>query len=305
MEMKINWSDFPIFLAVVNSGNLSGAAKALNLSQPTVGRRMSALEEQMGVPLLVKTANGLAPTEMGLSVLEHIRKMEHEAHAITRATAAQDQAVAGTVTISASQGVGDMWLPNAILPFYQKYPEINFIIDVNIQMANLAKREADIALRWIGPGNQNSLIGRKVITTGFGLYAARSYLDKHGEPKTVDDLTKHTAIDVQIGENSPMWPANLENLSISPKYISIKSNSFYTHQEALTSGYGIGSLAHVQASGLHAIKRVLPDFEYLQDLWIVAHDDLSRNKRIRLVFDYLIEALQQDQHYFLTGKHEK
>ncbi|VAV96892.1 Transcriptional regulator, LysR family [hydrothermal vent metagenome] len=302
MDTKINWSDFPIFLAVIEQGSLSGAARKLNISQPTVGRRISALEEQIGSALLHKTSSGLAPTEMGILVLEHSRNMEREANAIRRSTLAKDQELAGEVIISASQGIGDIWLPLAIRPFHQQYPEINLVVDVNFQMANLAKREADIALRWRGPGNQNSLIGRKVVTTGYGLYASTSYLDANGRPKTEADLANHSAVAVKIGENSPVWPTNLDDISTPPRELVFCSNSFLTHETAITSGYGIGSNAHALAERMQGVERVLPEFEVVQDLWIVAHDDLSRNKRIRLVFDYLIEALQKDQTYFRTGE---
>lgn len=301
MDTKLNWPDFPIFLAVIEEGNLSGAARALGLSQPTVGRRINALEAQMGAPLLSKTSSGLAPTEMGMQVLDHIRQMDIAAEAISRTTAAQEQSLAGDVTISATQGIGDFWLPKALIPIYQQHPEIRINIDVNFQMANLAKREADIALRWVGPGNQNSLIGRKVITTGFGLYASKNYLQQNGRPQNEAELTKHIGISVQIGQVSPVWPTNLDELTIPPARIALRSNSFMTHEVAIKAGYGIGSLAHIQADRLEDIERVLPDFSHQQDLWIVAHDDLSRNKRIRLIFDYLIEALQNDQDTFLTG----
>ncbi|PHR59246.1 MAG: hypothetical protein COA47_09800 [Robiginitomaculum sp.] len=302
METKINWADFPIFLAVVESGSLSGAARSLHLSQPTVGRRMSALEQNIGAPLLQKTSSGLAPTEMGVRVLDHVRHMDREAEAIGRSSAARDQVLAGEVTVSATQGIGDHWLPDALFDFNQQYPEIRLVVDVSSQMANLARREADIALRWMGPGNQNSLIGRKVITTGFGLYASEVYLEKNGIPKTFADLANHTGVSIQLGDNSLVWPGKLDDIAISPKNVAFRSNSFNAHQTAIAAGYGIGSLAHVQASWSDELVQVLPDFETMQDLWIVAHDDLARNKRIRLVFDYLIERLREDQTHFLSGK---
>ncbi len=302
METKINWADFPIFLAVIESGSLSGAARALHLSQPTVGRRMSALEKDIGAPLLQKTSSGLAPTEMGVRVLDHVRHMDREAEAIGRSSAAQDQVLAGEVTVSATQGIGDHWLPDALFAFSQQYPEIRLVADVRSEMANLARREADIALRWMGPGNQNSLIGRKVITTGFGLYASEAYLEKNGAPKTFADLANHTGVSIQVGDNSLVWPGKLDDITTPPQNVTFRSNSFNAHQTAIVSGYGIGSLAHVQASWSEELVRVLPDFETMQDLWIVAHDDLARNKRIRLVFDYLIERLREDQTHFLSGK---
>jgi DNA-binding transcriptional LysR family regulator len=301
MDNKMNWADLPIFLAVVESGSLSGAARTLHLSQPTVGRRISALETQVGTPLLNKTSSGLAPTEIGHKILDHIRQMDVEAEAIFRATAADDQTLSGDITISASQGIGDMWLPLALSQLHQQYPEINVIIDVNFEMANLARREADIALRWMGPGNQNSLIGRKVSTVGFGLYASHQYLEKFGRPASIEDLTQHQAVAVQVGEYSPIWPINLDEISVQPAHIPFRSNSFHTHESAIRCGFGLGSLAHVQAIRLPGVERILPEFEHRQDLWIVAHDDLTRNKRIRLVFDFLIQCLTEDQEYFLTG----
>jgi DNA-binding transcriptional LysR family regulator len=304
MNNKLNWSDLPVFLAVIESGSLSNAAKSLNLSQPTVGRRISALEEQMGAPLLKKTNSGLVATDLGVSVLEQIKLMTRSAEAISRTTAAQEQTLAGDITISASQGIGDVWLPAVLEEIHQQYPEINFKIDVNAEPANLAKREADIALRWKGPGNQNSLIARKVITTGFGLYASKNYLQKNGRPLVTQDLKEHIGLRVQFNknnDNNPHWPVNLAVFQVPPKKIALVSNSFRTHEVAIEGGFGIGSLAHIQAAHLENVERVLPDYESFVDLWIVAHDDLSRNKRIRLVFDFLIKVLQKDQEVFLTG----
>jgi len=302
MDNKINWADFPIFLAVIEEGSLSGAARKLHLSQPTIGRRMSALEEQIGVPLLHKTSAGLAATAMGVKVLEHVRQMDHQAEAITRTTAAEEQTLAGEITISATPGIGDMWLPWALIELYEAHPEIRIIIDVNFEQANLARREADIALRWFGPGNQNSLIGRKIVSTGFGLYAAAKYLDQSSRPQTEADLANHLAVSVEVGGNSPVWPKNLSEISTQPRRISFQSNSFHTQSMAIAGGYGIGTLPHIMARQNLGVERVLPDYELFQDLWIVAHDDLSRNKRIRLVFDFLIMAMNRDQEHFATGK---
>jgi len=301
MDTKMNWADLPILLAVVEAGSLSGAARNMRVSQPTVSRRIQALEEQMGGALLRKTSSGLAPTAIGIKVLEHVRKMDHEAHAITRSTAAQDHGLHGSVTISASQGLGDMWLPIALRSFHEANPEIQLIVDVNVEQVNLARREADIALRWRGPGTQNSLIGRKVISVGFGLYAATSYLDKVEPPKTLEDLGTHAAIAMRFGEDSPFWPISLSEISTPPERTAFYSNNYLTHNAAITAGYGIGKLAHIHASGLQGVERVLPDHETVQDLWIVTHDDLSRTRRIRLVFDYLIKALTDDHQYFRSG----
>ena len=154
-----NWSDYPIFLAVAETGSLTAAGNQLGISQPTVGRRIKALEAHFGAPLLTKEDGHLCPTEFGYLVLDHIRRMESEADAITRSSATLEHSLVGPVMLAASQGIGDWWLPSVMQVFRRDNPDI--IIDVNIDFraANLAQREADIALRWMGPGTQNSLIG--------------------------------------------------------------------------------------------------------------------------------------------------
>ena len=208
-----DWSDYPILLAVAETGSLTAAGEQLGISQPTVGRRIKALESRFGVPLLGKDEGKLVPTEFGYKVLDHIRRMETEADAIIRSSATLETSLTGPIIIAASEGVGDWWLPSVMREFHKDYPEITIEIKMAFKAANLAQREADIALRWMGPGTQNSLIGRKVTEFGFGLYASKEYIENRGMPERPLDLLDHDGVIMDIGKNE-FWPSNHNGSSL-------------------------------------------------------------------------------------------
>ncbi len=295
-----NWSDYPIFLAVTQTGSLTAASASLGISQPTVGRRMKALESRFGAPLIKKEKGRLTPTEFGHLVLDHVRRMENEADAITRSCATLERSLAGPITITASEGLGDWWLPVALKPFCQAHPDIIIDLNIDIRALNLAQREADIALRWIGPGSQNSLIGRRVTSFGFGLFAAKDYINKYGEPQTMDDLLNHSGVKLEMTGTS-FWPLDDQGATLPMPRFVFKSNSILAHQNAVAAGYGIGMLPLADPHDENNIIRVLPEIERVEGLWVVAHEDLKKSARIRAVFDYLITALQKDGDHFKTG----
>ncbi len=306
--MNKYWADFPILLAVAESGSLTAAGDRLGISQPTAGRRVRALEDYFGAPLLTKESSRLVPTAFGEAVLTRIRRMQEEADAIDRARAGADHSLAGPVILSGTQGIGDMWLPYVMQNFHADHPETQIEIIVEQRSVNLAQREADIAIRWISPGNQNSLIGRKVVSAGFGLYAAQSYIQRRGRPLVPEDMCEHDGVMVALGNATDFWPEIMEEPLRRPKNITFRSNSFHAHSHAIIAGYGIGILAHFkspESDTSFAIERVLPDTDFSEDLWVVAHEDLRKTPRIRMVYDYVVEALLLDRKHFETGSPSK
>ena len=295
-----DWSDYPILLAVAETGSLTAAGEQLNISQPTVGRRIKALESRFGVPLLGKEDGKLAPTEFGLRVIDHIRRMETEADAITRSSAILETSLIGPIRIAASAGLGDWWLPGILRQFQIDHPEILIDIILDFKAANLAQREADIALRWMGPGTQNSLIGRKISEFGFGLYASEEYLARKGTPKYPEDILDHDGVKMDMANNR-FWPTNHNGSFMhQPKYL-FSTNNLMAHQHAVLAGYGIGMLAHCAVKRGDALKRVLPEIERVEDLWLVAHEDLKKSARVRVAFDFIAESLLKDHDHFRYG----
>lgn len=295
-----NWSDYPIFLAVAETGSLTAAGEQLGISQPTVGRRIKALEAQFGAPLLTKEDGRLAPTEFGYLVLDHIKRMGAEADAITRSSATLEDSLTGPIMIAASEGVGDWWLPSVMQEFRQTHPDVVIDINVDFRAANLAQREADIALRWMGPGTQNSLIGRKVSTCGFGLFASKSYVQRRGLPTSPADLLNHDAVHIRIGKQT-LWPLDINGNPIPAPPATFQSNNLLAHNHAIQAGYGIGMLAYPGTTEEQDLVHILPELERVEDLWVVAHEDLRKSARVRAAFDFLIDALQKDHAHFRSG----
>jgi len=208
--------------------------------------------------------------------------------------------LSGVVRLSATEGVGTSWLPGVMKNFRQEHPDVLVDIGIGFQSFNLAQREADIALRWRSPGEQNSLIGRKVAEVGFALFASPEYLSRHGAPKSPEDLTEHDGVLAQIMDGKSLWLMDDDGkMMFEPKRVTFNTNSIWAFDQALVHGYGIGVLP---MCGLIkrdlGLVRVLPDFVQMESLYLVAHQDLKRSMRIRAVFDYLVGAFKQDAAFF-------
>lgn len=302
--MNTNWSDYPVFLAVAEAGSLTAAGKKLGMSQPTVGRRIRALEDHFNTPLLKRKDGHLVPTTFGQSMLDHIRRMQDEAAAIDRSSATLEDSLSGVVRLSATEGIGTAWLPGVMQRFRSEHPDILVDIGIGFESYNLAQREADIALRWKTPGEQNSLIGRKVADVSFGLFASPEYLNLAGAPETLEDLSQHDGVIASIMDGKILWvtdPDTDEPCHL-PGRITFKSNSIWAFYEGLEQGYGIGMLPLCGGNNRNRhLVRVMPDMEHKEPLYLVAHQDLKRSARIRAVFDYLVEAFRQDGPFFDCG----
>lgn len=300
----LNWSDYPILLAIAETGSLTAAGKKLNMSQPTVGRRLRALEEHFGTRLLSKDSGKLVPTTFGHSVLDHVHRMQEEASAIDRSSASLEMSLAGVVRISATEGIGTSWLPPVLKIFKESHPNIMFDIGIGFREFNLAQREADIALRWESPGEQNSLIARKVADVTFGLFASPHYLQERGTPTSLEDLADHDAVIAMIKDDYPLWlHDDQKNFLYMPDNVSFRTNSIWAFDNAIAAGYGIGAMPVCACGMCHdqEIVRILPNVSQQASLWLVAHEDLRRSTRIRAVYDFLADAVRKDTNFFLNG----
>jgi DNA-binding transcriptional LysR family regulator len=296
-----DWSDLDVFRAVAEEGSLAAAARRLKLSHPTVGRRLDALEQRLGAPLVHRGASGIELTPLGLAVEDNVRRMGLEAEAIRRLAAGGEQGLAGPVTISALDGIGVTVVPRIVAELRAAHPDLLICLDISSRQANLARREADIAVRLGGPGDQASLIARRVARIGLGFYAAPSYLDARGRPERLSDLARHDAVTSGYGATT-IWTAEINGEPAEPLRVAFESESPTALFVATAAGMGIGTHSHWRARGLASMERVLPRIELpARDLWLVTHADIRRNARIRLVFDHLAERLSANARWFLEG----
>ena len=178
----MDWRALQDVVTVAETGSLSAAARRLNVSQPTVGRRIEQLEEQLGALLFNRTARGLVLTKVGEGILGHAKQMEEGALAIERIATGANQELQGNVRISLIEDLGIQWIPQKLNEFHKEFPQLAIEVNIDNRNVDLLRREADIAIRLARP-EQADLICRKAGMLHFGLYASQSYLDEYGIPE--------------------------------------------------------------------------------------------------------------------------
>jgi len=296
----MDWSALKDFVAVVETGSLSGAARRLKTSQPTVGRRIEQLEQQLDTILFNRSAQGLVLTETGEQILENARRMEEESLAIERMARGANQQIEGTVRISLTECIGIHWLSDKLPEFHTRFPTLRLEVNVNNCNVNLLKREADIAVRMARP-KQPDLVTRRAGELRFGLYGSHEYLKQHGKPTQFSHIRNH----YHIGHDQEItdYPIirRFERL-FKTGHIVYRSNSHTGQLEATANGLGLGILACFYADRDSRLCRVLTnEIDYSLDVWLVTHTEIAKNVRIRTVFDFLGEELEKDNN-LLAGK---
>lgn len=286
----LDWTALRDFLAVAEAGSLSAAAKRLRVSQPTVSRRIAALETDLEARLFNRTPRGLELTEAGETILEHARRMDQEALAVARAATGTDSGLEGTVRLSATEGIGVEWLTRELSAFRDAYPGIRVELLIDNAAANLLRREADIAVRLFRP-QQADLIARRVGHHVLGLFAAAEYLARRGTPARVEELAAHDIVgyDESIGH---VAQAKWLLRHVSAEQLVFRSNSLLSQLQATRAGIGIGTHSALIGNRDPGLVRVLPEIDVTrQDIWLVTHPDLRRSARIRAMFDFLAELI--------------
>jgi DNA-binding transcriptional LysR family regulator len=286
----LEWTALRDFLAVAESGSLSAAARRLGVSQPTLTRRMAALEERLGTELFLRTPRGLELTETGEAILEPARHMEQQVRNVEVAVTGRDRALAGPVRITATEGLAIDWLTPELATFQRTHPEIEIQFLIRNTNVNLLEREADIAVR-LGRPHQVDLVARKVGDLSYGLYASKSYLDERGRPQHEDELGQHQAVVFDELLRHAQLGSWLEK-SLGSARIVYRANSIQAQISAIRAGYGIGAQAAFIAGRRPELEHVLPDRTVLLEIWLVTHPGLRRSARMRAVYDFLLERFE-------------
>lgn len=286
MNNHFDWALIRSFLAALEHGSLLGAAKALNSSQPTVGRHITELESQLGTTLFERTGRGLLPTAMALRMADSARAMEASAmHLARQASGAQSRA-AGSVRISASQPVACILLPPLLAQMRLALPEITVELVVSNAISNLLKREADIALRMVQP-EQGSVIAKRVGQVTIGTYAHRDYLRRHGIPKQPADLALHDLLSGDKDDALERGAAAL-GLPLPPERIVLRTDDLIAYAAALRAGMGIGFISDYIGRTDNSLVPLLPMLQIPPlPLWLVVHREIRSNQRIKAVYDFL------------------
>lgn len=292
MASTLPWELLHTFLGVLREGSLSGAARTLGLTQPTIGRHVAALEQALGQPLFTRSPTGLLPTEAALALRGHAEQMETAAAALQRAATARGEGVRGTVRVTASEVIGVEVLAPMFAELRERHPGVVLELALSNQLQDLLRREADIAVRMTAP-EQGQLIARRIGDIELGFFARPDYLDRHGRPATLAELRGHTLIGFDTV--TPFIRAGARRLGgITRETFSVRCDSDVAQLALLRAGAGIGVCQVGLAQRGPPLERLLADqFSWPLDTWVAMHEDLRQNAACRVVFDTLVEGLSR------------
>lgn len=285
------WDLYRSFLAVLDEGSLSSAARTLALTQPTLARHIEEFEASLGGgPLFTRSPRGLLPTEAAHALAPHARTMASAAAALIRTASGAGDAIEGAVRLTASDVVGVEVLPAILRDLRAKHPKLSLEILTSNQPADLLRREADIAIRMVQP-TQSALVAKRVGDVMLGMHAHRDYIKRHGAPKSLDDVEGHALIGYDR-ETIAVQALRKFGLKLTREQFAFRTDNDLAQLNLIRSGAGIGICQIGLARRDKNLVRILPDdFSFPLGAWITMHEDLRGSARMRAVFDHLVDAM--------------
>lgn len=284
------WSLWRSFAAVVAHGSLSGAARALGASQPTIGRHVDALEQSLGVVLFERAISGFKPTETALRLYEPIGRAQAAlAEARLMAEGAQEE-LSGTVRITASTVIAAYALPNILRAIRHQFPAIAIELLPSDTAENLLLREADIAIRMFRP-TQLELIARRLDDIPIMACAHADYLAERGTPQTPADLAQHDLIGMDRSD-ALIAAGRAMGFAWSRESFALRNDSQTGYWELIKAGLGIGFAQGPLIAKTPGMVALLPDLPVPSlPVWLVTHRELYTSRKIRAIYDALASGL--------------
>jgi len=289
-DAEPNWEWYRSFLAVLETGSLSAAGRALGLTQPTMGRHIDSLEAALRLKLFTRSFDGFAATEAALELQPYAAGLASTAAALRRVASSHGDGVRGCVRVTASEVIGVEVLPPMLAALREQHPELVIELVLSNRMGDLLHREADIAVRMLRPA-QDALVARRVGGIDVGLHAHRRYLDAHGTPRTPDDLARHALIGFDT-ETAYIRKLQERFPELTRARMAFRADSDLAQLAAIRAGHGIGfcqaRLAERDPSLVRLLKTALV---FTMDTWVAMHEDLRDSPRCAVVFAALVQGL--------------
>lgn len=288
--MALNWDDGRLFLAVARAGQLLGAARNLGLNQATLGRRITSLERTIGAKLLVRRTTGCELTDEGRALVQALERIENDFLQSEAQLSGKAASLSGTIRIGAPDGLGVSFVAPRLSTLSARHPELTVQLVPVPRTFSLSQREADLAVI-VGRPKQGRLIGRKLTDYSLSLYASPDYLAEYPAPDTAADLARHRLIGYvedliyspslnYTAEFSRNWRSRLEIASVTGQL------------EAARAGAGIAILHDYLAAPNPNLTLVLPQLRVQRTYWIVYHESMRDNARVRACTEFLAEAVR-------------
>jgi DNA-binding transcriptional LysR family regulator len=285
-----DWESVRIFLEVARRGSFRSAADQLGLSINALRRRITDLEQQLGVTVLTRHVDGVRTTDEGAELLAAAQQMELASFGLVRARDRSSSAMAGEVRLAVTEGLGTFWLAPRIIEFQRAHPKL--LVDLNCAMrsADVLRMEADASVQLTKPTNPDL----KIVKLGrlhSIPFAAQSYIDTYGCPATLEQLFKHRVV-LQVAEQTAMQEIYDRVAPGIPQvgFVSLRTNVGSAHYWAIAKGAGIGWLPTYACALSGRIVPIGLDLRFTFDVWLTYHPDANRIPRVRRMIDWLIEA---------------
>ena len=289
-SVEPDWALWRSFAAVVAEGSLSAAARKIGYSQPTLGRHIETLEEQLGITLFDRTLQGLKPTETALRLYQPVAEAQERLAEAALVAEGATGALEGTVRITASTVVSHYVLPPLLRAIRQEFPGIAIELVPSDSIENLLLREADIALRMVRPA-QLELIARNIGDLPLTATAHASYLGAHGTPQKPEDLANHALIGFDR-DDQLIRGAKALGIAIKRADFALRTDSQTAGWELLKAGLGVGFAQLGMVRDTPGMRELLPMLRIPPlELWLTTHRELFLSPRIRAIYDRLAAGL--------------
>ncbi len=289
--VSFDWNQVRAFHATALEGSFSAAARALNTTQPTISRQVSALEASLSVTLVDRTVKGLTLTAAGQELLVHVRSMSEAATLLSMAADRQSQDIKGEVVLTATDLMSAAILPDLLAILRSQAPGTIIRIKDSNDIQNLLLREADIAIRHARPVQQE-LIATHVGDLRANLYASSDYLNRAGRPRSKEDVADLDFVAIPDPER---MIAQLNNMGIPlrPTNFVMQPHSSMVTWETVKSGHGTSMLPEILGETEITVEKVLSDLPTIEfPIWLVTHRELQTSPKIRTVSDFLSNGLE-------------
>lgn len=292
-EHQFDWNYARAFLLTVEKGSFSAAARELGLAQPTLGRQVASLEKQLGVTLFERVGQSLEITEAGASLVKHVQVMGDAASQMSIIASGQSQALEGLVTISASEVEAVFLLPTIIAKINRDYPQIKIDIHVSSDIANLKRREADIALRSFRP-TEPDLIIKKVREDRIWFYGTPQYLSTFKNAKSQAELSALQIIGFEQGSRM-LEMLNANGWNFTDKNLSYSTMSQSLQWQLVKQNVGVGFFPEVIADKEPAFVKAFEQFgsPISIPIWLVTHRELHTSQKVRKVYDLIWDMMSK------------
>ncbi|WP_295484563.1 LysR family transcriptional regulator [uncultured Pseudomonas sp.] len=289
----MNWDDIRIFLAVHRAGTLTGAAHQLGIDQTTVSRRLAGLERTLGSRLFLRSNSGLTLTVTGRDVLLKAQDMERMAVSFERRGEGADARAEGEVRVTTTDALAVDFLVPAIERLRASHPDIRVILTTTTRLLDLARREADIAVRTVRP-EQPDLIVRRLASWDVGLYATRGYLARYGTPEPQDQFAGHDIALYQAGVTERQ-DGTLVGVPIKQGRVVAELDSSLMLATFVRAGLALGELPDYLAARDPQLTRLWPQRRRATpyDAWLVLHQDLAHTARVKVVVEAMAGVFGQ------------